>query len=250
MSKIIKKITLYNQHFAFITQFHLNKLAEIKNVTNITEYIQEKVMKQFHLTLTEGNDIEELSKRIDEENYDSNTEWLVTKISEDINGVLVGNTIDEMLCLDEIQSIEDIAMAKEAGFDKAYYTASQLRKNYPDLDTSKIFFDNHPNYCHAVYYDKDKYAMIEMVEGYPIGCADFLFKNFMFMIQPSFSGEISEYYLRGIDEIYESFCKGQYELFASQNMQFHRNEILEKIIESTDDKNLKLRLKECQDFED
>lgn len=249
MTETRKKITLYNQHFAYITKNRYEKLANSKNVTDISEYVRRKAKQQFKLSIQNAQDVEELSKKIKVADYESNTEWLKDKIREDLKERPFKYYIDEMLCLDEIQNSEDIAMAKEAGYKNVCYTASEFKKRFPEMDTAKVFFDNVPYLSHTVYYDEDKHSMIEMTGGYPIGCTDFSFSNFKFMIHPNFSGSTGEYYLKAINEVYASFCTEQYDLFTFQNMQFYRNEILEKIITSTEDDELKKILKDCQNNE-
>lgn len=240
----LQKVNLYNRHFANINEDLLLKLEIKKEYSTIPDYIRKKARQDFHIVISSPEDVDRLEQMILKNNYKNNSDWLREKIRNDIKAKTYRFALDELLCLDDIVTEADKMNAIQEGYNIPF-TRDEFKGRFPKLDTSKVFFDN-TILRHIVYYDEEKFAMVEIMGGWIPG-EEKTVDNYKIL---SPIEDSSEYILSAIKDIHRYFLNGEYEIFTFQNMSFYRNEILDKIIEKTDDTALKSRLKKCKQFID
>lgn len=242
MSERRKKILLFNQHFAYINRrFYEQFLDELK-ITDFTGYIKSCAKKQFGIILSNIDDVKDLNEEIGAYNYDSTSDWLREKMRGTLGISGYRYYIDELLCLDDIHSDADIADARKKGYN-VICTAEQWAEKFPLLETKKVFYDK-TILGNTFYYDKDKYAMVEVYGGYSTGVKQ-EFQNYILMSLEG-SLEAQQSILYKIDFIYDTLKEGNYEYYTFLNARLYRNEIIDSLMRKTTDKEIIRELRRCQ----
>lgn len=242
MSESRKKILLFNQHFAYINRRFYDQFTNELGITDFTGYIKSCAKKQFGIILDSIDDVKSLNEEIEEYNYDSASDWLREKMRGSLGVSGYCYYIDELLCLDDIRTEDDISEARKKGYN-VICTAEQWAKKFPLLDTKKVFYDK-TILGNTFYYDKDKYAMVEVYGGYSTGAKQ-EFENYTIMPVES-NRDAQKSILYKIDFIYNSLIEGNYEYYTFLNARLYRNEIIDNLIRKTTDKEVIKELRRCQ----
>lgn len=248
MTDTLKKINLYNKHFAHVSKTLFQRLEEKKGKIDISSYIKKKAKKDFKITINGLEDVDKLSEVIEENFYENNSEWVKEKIRNDLRLPTYPRNIDDMICLDDIKTHEDVKNVNEMGYYRVHFTADEFKKTFPELDTSKVYTDNLDILPHLVYYDEDKFAMVELNIGFP-PAVEHSPENMTMLTADGFEGTPGQFILEIIDNIYETLQKGDYGLYTFMNMAFYRNEILDFLIKKTEDASIKRKLRRCKEID-
>lgn len=249
MTDTLKKINLYNKHFAHISKTLFQRLEDKKGKIDISSYIKKKAKNDFGITIKSIEDVDRLSEIIEDNFYANTSEWLKEKIRNDLRLPTYPLNIDEMICLDDIRTHDDVKKVNEMGYLRIHFTADEFKKRFPELDTKKVFTDNLNTLPHLVYYDEDKFAMVELNVGFP-PAVEHIPENMTMLTAEGFEGTPGQYILEIIDYIYETLQSGDYQLYTFMNMKFYRNEILDFLIMKTDDVSIKRKLRRCKEIDD
>lgn len=242
MSESRKKILLFNQHFAYLNRRFYEQFLNEFEMIDFTGYIKTCAKKQFGVILNNVDDVKQLNEEIEAYNYDSPSDWLREKMRSSLGISGYRYYIDELLCLDDIKTKEDISDARKKGYN-VICTAKQWTKKFPLLDTKKVFYDK-TILGNTFYYDKEKYAMVEVYGGYPTEVKQ-EFENYTIMPLES-SCDAQQSILHKIDFIYETLKEGNYEYYTFLNARLYRNEIIDNLIRNTTDKEVIRELRRCQ----
>lgn len=241
------KINLFNQHFAYINKNLLSKLKVERKIDDISAYIRKKASQQFDINLKAIEDVKLLVNQIKSNHYDSASDWLREKVRSDLKLNKYHDYIDDMLCLDDIVTDDDIQNAKNNGFTQVNFTAAQFKKRFPLLETSKVFF-NLTILHQTIYYDKEKKAIRDIPCGYKLG-QEHSIDNLCILVPPNFDGPQEKSILLAIDYIYDALQNENYEFYTYMSMPLYRNELLDELIMSIDDEEQKKRLYMCKEIE-
>lgn len=241
-----KKIMIFEKHFAYVSNELYELFMQKSKVKDMTDFIKKECYKDFDIVLEDLDDLLELKESIKENQlYNSPSDWLRDKIRETMHMSRYLKYIEDMVCLADIKCQEDIEEYQKNGYN-TMITCQDFHQKYPSLDVHKVFYDN-TIMKNMVYYDSDKYAMVELYWGYNQNKEDKP-ENYE-LFNPTIDMSVEEAILKKVDFIYETFQEGNYEYFTYLNFPFYRNEILDVIISKTDDKKKIDLLKKCQNME-
>lgn len=230
------KITFYNKHFTYISSELVTMLHDA-GIEDINAFMKRKIKAYLNISIQSEEDVQLVKEKITEQEDTSVSRWVNNVILKHLKKQKYNFQIASMLCQDDILTREDVEDAQEAGYIRVCLTKEEFQKRYPDLDSSKVYYDN-SFFAYIVYYDKEKYAMTEL-----IGTPD------AFLL-PDKCKTIGEYAKKRIDAIYECYKQGKYDYFTYSNFIFYRNEILDMLIQDTEDKRIKAKLRKCKQITD
>lgn len=243
-----KKIIFFDNHFAYISDVLFQQLKQNKNINSINDYIKEKAKQQFGIDITNKEDIELLTQNIAENLYESNSDWLREKIRDDLGVNKYTNYLDDLLPLTDLQTKEDVNTAVADGYGLALFTESEFIHRFPLLEGSKVFFTNSRKTLmpQIIYWDDEKHAIKEIVGGFTHNTIDKSIENFHVLTPPNFEFPEEKSVLMSIDFIYEAYKNQDFEMFTYMSHPLYRNEILDRLMNNTEDEEVKLRLKKCK----
>lgn len=241
-----KKIIIFEQHFAYISNELYELFMQKSKVKDMTDFIKNEAYKDFDIVLKDFKDLKKLKELIKEnQSYNSPADWLRDKIRDHLQLGVYKKYIDDMVCLADVKTENDIKKYKKRGYN-TQITAQDFHQKYPLLDVNKVFYDN-TILKNMVYYDSARYAMVELYWGYNPNKENKP-ENYE-LFNPAINMGVEEGILKKIDFIYESFKEGNYEYFTYLNFPFYRNEILDIIISNSTDEKMIKQLRNCQNIE-
>lgn len=237
-----KKISFYNQHFAYVDNDLVEKLKE-RGITDIHELIKKEAEEEFGIQICSFDDVEALKYYIvNSSRHEKPSIWVKKKIEKVLN--IRGSfhnrykyELKDMVCLVDIQSQEDVEKYHDLGYP-IYFTQEEFSKKYPSLDVHKVYFDNFDFLPHTVYYDKEKHTITEIMGGFTQ--APYTIDNYQLVSLDNKTPE--EMILFKMDYIYETLKNKDYEYFKYLLIPFYANEIMDILIREEKDTREKEKL--------
>ena len=245
MSDKFRKINICNRHFANINRKLYEEFMDKTAYKKVADFVRKQALEVFGINISSVKDVDMLISKIKEiPQFNNANDWLQFYMRSEIgmNRIYI-KQIDDMLSLEYVKTKEDVKKYREMGFN-VVMTCQQFHQKFPLLDVSKVMYDN-TFLANTVYYDAKKFAMIELYGGFEIN-KEQIPDNYTLLNPSEGTMSAEEAILKKVDFIYSLFKKGDYEFFTYLNFPLYRNEIIDKIISETDDKQIISKLTECQ----
>ena len=104
-----KKIIIFEQHFAYISNELYELFMQKSKVKDMTQFIKNEAYKDFDIVLKDFKDLKKLKELIKEnQSYNSPADWLRDKIRDHLQLGVYKKYIDDMVCLADIKTENDI----------------------------------------------------------------------------------------------------------------------------------------------